>query len=338
MTNMSLSKKEVSAEGRLHWLDEELRQAKAALQKIEHELGQALVQIRNLDSGLRKLDDSIGDAAGAGAALPGINDGIRQLRDQADRLQDRQNELAGRTEEVGRQHQSDLERERQERAVVLKQADTAARSVGQFEGRVQLLEESLRHLEEAVAELRLSHDALGRDIEELTNRGARNLETALRLEHEFDAFAGEIEELRKRDGELEERVSLYEERIRREEERVNKFEAHLSLPLDIKEQLDRARFERQQMSERLGKMESSAADLSERTAEFIQGLALVDQRAQAQAGRLLEMGEEMREQRETVFDQLKRLVRTTERQRRRQAEALAQEIKELSRNEFDSEQ
>jgi chromosome segregation ATPase len=200
------------------------------------------------------------------------------------------------------------------------------------------MEESLRHLEEAVAELRLSHQTLGRDIEELTNRGARNLEAGLRLKQQLEALVGDIEELRKRDGELEEKVTLFEERIGHQTERVEKFEAQLSLSLEIKEQLDRARFERQQMSERLGKMESSAAELSERTAEFIQSLALVDQRAQAQAGRLLEVGEEMREQRETVFGQLNRLVRTTERQRRRQAEALAQEIKELSRNELNSEQ
>ena len=335
---MRVEKKEASAEGRLQWLDEELGKIKAAVQKVEHELKQALTQIRNLDSGLSKLEQGGGDAGGAAAALTGIQEEIRQLRSQTDGLQDRQNIIAGRTEEQIRKRQSDLERERQERADVLKRTEAAATSVGQFESRVQLLEESLRRFEEAVAELRLGQQALSRDIEELTSRGARNLETALRLEHQLDALAGDAEALRKRDGELEERVSLYEEKTRREAERVDKFEAHLSLPLEIKEQLDRARFERQQVSERLVKVEASADGLTDRTAEFVQGLARLDQRTQGQATRLLEIAEDLKQQREAVFDQLKRLTHTIERQRRRQAEALAQEIKELSRSELNREQ
>lgn len=335
---MRVEKKEASAEGRLQWLDEELGKIKAAVQKVEHELKQALIQTRNLDSGLRKLEQAGGDAGGAAAALTGIQEEIRQLRSQTDRLQDRQSIIAARTEEQGRKQQSDLERERQERADVLKRTEAAATSVGQFESRVQLLEESLRHFEEAVAELRLGQQTQSRDIEELTSRGARNLETALRLEHQLDALAGDAEALRKRDGELEEKLSLYEEKTRREAERVDKFEAHISLPLEIKEQLDRARFERQQVSERLVKVEASADGLTERTAEFVQGLARLDQRTQGQATRLLEIAEELKQQREAVFDQLKRLTHTIERQRRRQADALAQEIKELSRSELNREQ
>ena len=333
---MSIDKQETSAESRLQWLDEELRQAKAALHKVEHELEQALNQIWNLDSGLRKLEESSGGSGGVTAALPGIQEEIRQLRSQGDKLQDRQNALAGRSEEMGRQQQADLERERQERAALLKQAEVAARSVGQFESRIQLLEESLRHVEESVAELRLSHQTLTRESEELTNRGARNLETALRLEHQAAGLAGEVEALHKRDGEIEDRLNLFEERAHRGEERIDKVEGHLSLSLEIKEQLDRGRFERQQIAERLGKLETSAGELVERTAEFIQSLARLDQRTQGQAGRIMEIAQDLQQQRETVVDQIKRLVRTMERQRRRQAEALAQEIKELGRSEFAS--
>ena len=334
---MRVEKKEASTESRLQWLDEELRQAKAALHKVEHELKQALDQIWNLDNGLHKLEESVGGSGGA-EAIPGVQVGMRELRSQVDRLQDRHNELSGRAEELGRQQQSELERERQERVALLTQTEAAARSVGQFDSRVQRLEESLRHVEEAVAELRLSQNAQVNEVEEIASRSARNLETALRLAHRLDALATDIEALHKRDGELEEKVNLYEERVHREEERVDKFERELSLPREIKEQLDRERFERQQMIEHLAKMESSTTALSERTAEFIQGLARLDQRTQRQADRLMELAEEARQQRETVFEELKRLVLTMERQRRRQLEALAQEIKELKPGDFKAEQ
>jgi chromosome segregation ATPase len=334
---MGPQKQETTAQSRLQWLDDELRQAKADIHKMEHELGQALNQIWSLDSGLRKLEESIGDSRGAAAALPGIQEDIRQLRSQSDRLQDRQNDLAGRAEESSRQQQAELGRERQERASVLSQAEAAARSVGQFESRLRLLEESQRHLEEAMTALRSDHETLTHDMEELRSRSARNLEATMRLEHQIDSLATEAEAFHKRDGELEDRMNLYEEKVRQEGERVDKFEGHLNLPLEIKEQLERSRFERQQISERLGKLEASAGQLLEGTAEFVQGLARLDQRTQAQATRQLEMTEELRRHRETAGEQLQRLVRVMERQRRRQAEALAQEIKELGRSDLNPE-
>ncbi|MEE8347241.1 MAG: hypothetical protein V3S20_07845 [Dehalococcoidia bacterium] len=335
---MSIQKQEMSVESRQQWLDEELRRANAALHKVEHELEQALNQIFNLDSGLRKLEESIGDAAGVVTALPGIHEVIRELRSQVDRLQDRQNVLASQGEEAGRMQRADQERERRERATLLSQTEMAARTVNQFESRIQLLEESLHHVEEAVAAVHLAQETLARDTEELRSRGDRNLETALRLEHEIGAITAEIEALQKRDGEIEEKVNLYEEKVHRQDERAEKLEEHLSLPLEIKEQLDRARFERQQLTERLGKLETHANALTERTAEFVQGLSRVDQHTQGQTARLLEIAEDVREQREAVSEQMKRLVQTMGRQRRRQAEALAQEIKELNRSELNSKQ
>ena len=91
---MSVKKKEASTENRLQYLDEELREAKAALHKVDHELKQALDQIWNLDSGLHKLEESVGDSGGADA-FPAVQEEVRELRSQVDRLQDRHNELAG---------------------------------------------------------------------------------------------------------------------------------------------------------------------------------------------------------------------------------------------------
>lgn len=331
---MAPQKQGAAAQSQLELLDEELRQAKADLHKVQHELEQALNQIWNLDGGLRKLEESIGDAHAVTAALAAVQEDVRQLRSQGDRLQGRQNDLAAQADELGRQRQAEIGRERKERASVLSQAEAAARSVGQFESRMRLLEESQRRLEEAVAALRQAHETLAHDMEEMNSRGARNLEAASRLEHQLDSQASEIEALHKRHGELEDRMRLHEEKIRQEGERLDKFEGDLSLPLEIKEQLDRSRFERQQISERLGKLEASTDELLGRTAEFVHGLARLDQRTQAQAGRHLEMAEDLRRQREIVGDQLQRLVRIIERQRRRQAEGLAQEIKELARSDF----
>jgi chromosome segregation ATPase len=330
---MSVEKTEAAAESRLQWLDEELREAKAALHKVEHELEQALSQIWNLDTNLRKLEKASGDREGASTLLGSMQEDIRQLRGQADKLQERQNAQAARAEELSRQQQSDLEKDRQERATLLSQTETAGRTVGQFDSRVQLLEDSLRKVDEGVAGVRLGQETLRRDIEELINRTARNLEAATRLDHLVDGLAKEVEALYKRDVEVLEKVSLAEERVQNAEERLSKFEETLKLPLEMKEQLDRGRFERQQLAERLNRLEALATQISEQTAEYVQGLARVDHRSQALTARVEEIGEAMRGEQEALLEQMKRLLKTMERQRRRQVDALTQEIKELSRSE-----
>lgn len=327
-----------TGETQAQWLEDELRQTKAALHKVEHELEQALQQIWNLDSGLSRLEQSIGDARGIAAQLPALQEELRQSRALAERLQDRQNDLAAKTEELGRQQQSELERDRQDRAALLARADASSRTVDQFDSRVRLLEESLRKIEEALGQVKLGQEALLRDMEEIGSRNARNLEAVLGLEHALGKLGGDIEELQRWDAEIVEKVNVGEERLRRQEERFDKLEGNLELPVKIKEELDRARFERQQMVERLGKLETAATEILGRTAEFVQALARQDNRGQAHGGQLMELEEQMRQQREAMTDQVKRLVRTIERQRRRQADALAEEIKELGRNEFSADE
>lgn len=328
------SKPEAAPESSARYVDDELRQAQADLNKVQHELEQALTQIWNLDSGLRKLEESVADARGLAAALPGLQEDIRQLRTEADRVLERQNELAARSEEQARQQQGDMERERQERSNIVSQVEAALRSLEQFEARVRLVTDAIRRTEESIAGLRLAHETLTRTLEEIDSRGARNLEAIGRVEQRLDALVEEIESLRQRDTELDERISLSDERVRRQEERLAEIHDQLSLSMEIKEQLDRSRFERQHIVERLTKIETITTELVERTSEFVQGLSRVDRHSQTQAGRVMELAEDLRQHRETINEQLKKLIGMMERQRRRQAEALAQEIKELSRSEL----
>ena len=47
----------------LQWLEEELREAKARLHKVEHELDQALKQVWSLEADQRKLAEALSAAA-----------------------------------------------------------------------------------------------------------------------------------------------------------------------------------------------------------------------------------------------------------------------------------
>lgn len=326
------------AEGQVEWLEDELRQTKAHLHKVEHQLEQLLNQVWNLEGNLRRVEETMNAVGVAGAALPGLQEELRQVKDQIARLNDRHTAFANRAEEVGRQRQAEVERERQERAALVKQVENLAKGVGQYDSRIQAVEDSGRHLDEDVGNLRLSHKNLVRDLEELTSRAARNLEAALRAEQEIGRVTGEQDSLHQNGLVLAERLNLLLAQLQRDEGRLDKLESYLDLPQEIKDQMNRGRFEREQMAERLTSLERSTGELLEQTREFTEGVARLQVRSDHHGSALLAMTEELRQHRQLVADQLKRLARVMERQRRRQAESLAEEIKELSRSEFKPEE
>jgi len=129
-------------DGQVEWLEEELRQTKAHLHKVEHQLEQLLSQVWNLEGSLRRVEETNNGASVAGAALPGLQEELRQAKDQVARLNDRHTAFANRSEEVGRQRQAETERERQERAALVKQVENLAKGVGQFDSRIQAVEDS----------------------------------------------------------------------------------------------------------------------------------------------------------------------------------------------------
>jgi hypothetical protein len=175
-------------------------------------------------------------------------------------------------------------------------------------------------------------------MDEMTSRNSRNLEAALRVEQEVGRVSAEQDSLHQQALLLSERLSLLLAQLQRDEQRLEKLESYLDLPQEIKDQMNRGRFEREQMAERLAAIERSTGELLEQTQEFKEGVARLQVRSDHHGSALLAIAEELRQQRQAVSDQLKRLTRIMERQRRRQAESLAEEIKELSRSEFKPEE
>ena len=318
------------------WPEGELREANARLHKLEQALEQALKRVSSLDADLRKVMETLSTTGAAIAALPGLKEEMRQLRDQISRVQDRQTALANRTEEAFRRNQAEAERDRQEIATLINQLEALTRGIAQYEGRFQALDEASRHAEEGVAGIHLAHQGLARDLGELSSYSARSLEATVRLEHELGRALGEIEARRKEDEALDERLKLAQEQGRRQSERLDKLETVAAFLQEAKELFRKATFERGQLAERLGTVERASNELAERVQEFVQGLARLDQRSQAQATQLLTMAEELREIGEQTKGQIRRLLQAITRQRRRQAEALTQEIKELSQGELAS--
>lgn len=316
------------------WLDAELREAKARLHKLEGELDQALKHVWAMDADLRKLTEALAASGSVAATLVTLREEVRQLHDQSGRLQDRQAALGNRMEELVRSSQAAAARDRNELAAISKQVEALGRAIGQYESRMQAMEDVARHLEEEIAGVRLASQGIERAQEEMATRVARLHETSVRLEQEAGRVAAEVEKLKKVDEELLDHLRLQAEQSRRLSERLDKVEPILAFPDEAREALHRAALEREQLTQRLAVMERLAADISEQAKEFTQTAARLDQRHQHLTAQVMQVTGQLQEVAEQTSGQTKRIFQVLVRQRKRQADTIVQEIKELSHGEL----
>src|SRR5207247_2002488 len=103
------------------------------------------------------------------------------------------------------------------------------------EPRAKIIDETVRRVEEEVAGMRLTNQAIDRAMEEMTTRAARTHEATLRLDQETSRAAAELARLEKTDDSLVERVAAYNDQLRRAFERLDKLESLATFADEVRE-------------------------------------------------------------------------------------------------------
>jgi chromosome segregation ATPase len=320
--------------GTAEWVDNELRETKARLHKIESELAQSLKQTYGLEAEVRKLMEALAVSGSVEAALQAFREEVRQLRGQVGRVEDRQSSITARVEQVINQRQAESSRGQQDLALLAKQMEAANRVIEQFDTRTKTLEEIARHIEEEVAGIRLQNAAQDRMAEDTNSRAARTHEATLRLDQEFGRFAGQIEKLEKSDESLSERMTVFAEQLRRSMERLDKLETLITFAEETTEAMAKADYDRDQLTSRIAHVEHLIGEIAQHTEEFVQSLARLDQRSQTQLSELTALAGRLQDLTDQTKAGLKKVYQVFLRQRRRRSEALNQEIKELTAGEL----
>lgn len=327
--------REPERESTPEWLESQLRETKARLHRVEGELSQALKRFWSLDADVKKMREAASSAPAAGV-IQNSREEVRQFRDMVSRIQDRQTALTNRLDQVTRQHATGPGRDRPELGLLARQVEALSRSIEQQDARMKALEEMARRAEEDVAGERLARQGFERTLTEMSTRMDRIHENVLRVDQQSASSAAGLEKLQADDETLADRLKLVGEQARRTAERLDKLENTIGLPDEVRDALKSAAFEREQMIQRLSAVEEVAAEIAERMQEFVQGIARLEQRGQQQAGQLLSLGAQLQDLHEQLGGALKRVYQVLLRQRRRRAEALAAEIKEMSQGELHS--
>lgn len=315
------------------WLERELRDTRARLHKVEAELEQSLKRTWTLESDVKRLSEIASQSGSAASVVTGLREELRQVQDQLGRMQDRQTAIANRAEEALRQRSAGDGRDKHDIGAVAKQIDAVGRKVEPYESRIQFIEEALRKYEEDVSGVRLSNASLDRVVEEIGTRANRALETASRLEQSVANHGGDVSSLKKADESFDERVKFILEQVHRAADRIEKLEEFASFPDEARELIHRSTSERELLAQRMALIEKMAGELSERTQTLGHNLAKVESRQHVQNAQVVDLAGQVHETAEQLLGQLKRFNQLLLRQRRRQLDTLAAEIKELGHSE-----
>jgi len=316
------------------WVDQELREAKARLHKIESDLSQALKQSFGIEGEVRKLMEAMAVSGSVESALQAFREEVRQLRGEVSKVEDRQASIAGRVETIANQRQSESSRDKQELGVLTKRMEAATRVIEQFDSRVKALEDIARHVEEEVAATRLQNAAIDRVMEEWNARTSRSHDASLRLEQEFSRLSGQLERLEKTDEAVAERVAAVIEQVRRLTDRADRLDSLATFADETSEALQKVNYDREQLAQRVSQVEHLISEITSSAEEFGLALARLDLRSQNQLSELNALATRLQDLTDQTKAGLKKVYQVFLRQRRRASEALNQEIKELTAGEL----
>ncbi|MFQ5472296.1 MAG: hypothetical protein ACE5FA_05350, partial [Dehalococcoidia bacterium] len=289
--------------------------------------------IWSVDADVRTLTETVSSSGDASTAVDKLREELRRQADGLERQKDRHNELANHVDETLRQRRSESGRDRQDLSAISKQIEGVERSTAKYDARIQALDEAMRHNEEQIASVKLFEQGLERSITELVTKAEKADETTNRIGGETAQLFGQLEKLQQEQAQIQERMALMQEQVRRLLERVDKLDDIAEFPNEVKELIERASFERDQLSQRLNIIDRIAEEATERVQAIQQAVALIEQRSHNQAAELTEIARHLQELDEQTGAELRKIIKVTLRQRRRQVEALSQEIRELSKGE-----
>ena len=318
----------------LPWLEEEVRQAKALVHKLQQEVEQTSNQAWVLSQGLQKAEDLLATMSAQFVALPQLQDEVRQLKEQVGRLHERLLASQGRMEETVRQQQTAMEREREERSASTRRLEAAEKLTQSYEGRVLAIEEGQRRIRDDISLLQKRAVELDKGLEEVAGKAARHSEAVKRLEQESSRVHAELDALAKQDSALSERLQLYGEQARRTDEQVTVIGADRVVRQELADAQTHWRGEQQRLSDKLKALEQTLGEIRQRAEDQGRALELIESKAATQMERVSLFQQQIRDHRQQVAEFLRKLTQFEERQKRRQLASVEQELKEIKQRDL----
>lgn len=313
----------------VQWLEEEQRQGKALVFKVQQELEQVQGGLWSLGDRLNAVEGAIGAVMAHGSRVARLEEDLRQTRELVERIQthlDREQQDLSAEE---RQLQAELARERVARSEVQQRQEQFAREQTAQREKLQALEDANRRRQEELFKLEQALDPLRGQDEQLANRIASSQEQVKRLEQSLEELRQEQRSLQAQDEVAQGRLMHLSDQVRRLEHQEPLLELDQKLTNAITEQADLHRVERQRMERGIVEIQAAYEQYRATLDDLQQQVLQLHGKSQSTAQHLEQLRELLWELRGDLGEQLGAIATGEEQHRRRQIAELEQQIKEL---------
>lgn len=314
----------------VEWLEEEHRQHKAGVFKLQQLLEQVQSALWTLSDRVNTVEGSITAVAGLGARVARVEEEARLARDQGERLESRIEAAREGLAKEERARAAQREQDRQERAELGKKQEALERGHGAIVERIQAAEELARRRQGDIFQVNHALDAL-RDQDEKLNALIAAQQTQLKHQiQEIEAAQHVLQSVQAQDEIFQSRIQHLAEQMRRLEsqEELHGVEERFTQLLSEQGELhkvERMRLERSMVEVQMGyeQHRSNADDLR-------QELIHLQGRLQSMGEHLDHVRESLWEFRNEIIDHFNAVAGVEEQRRRRQLAETEQQIKELA--------
>jgi len=329
MTTMDPNSEARSAHDALSWLQNEMVQSKSHLAKLYQQGDQVQAAIADLNEKLRDMEGRLREFGAKVVGLPQMAEQVRQLAGLLDRIQDTEVLIDTKFEMLERTLGEERTRDQAEKNDLYRRTQDLERRAELLHERQSALDENVRRVQEEIGRTHVQGQSVGQRLDALETKAARSLDAITRIEQTHGDIEAAIRALRREDDVLAERARLAHEIAARLEAELHQESEELRvLPL-LQERVELLRAERQRLEDRTSRAEEQIADLQTRVEREEDVTAHVDVRLRAQESRVDHVHASTLDYRRMLNEQLLKMNQLLERMRRREAEELERQAKEL---------
>lgn len=314
----------------VEWLEEEHRQHKASVFKLQQLIEQVQASLWTLGDRVNTVEGAINTVAGQGARVARVEEDTRQAREQLERLEGR---IDGVREVLTREERvrtADAERERLERTELAQRMDAIERAQSAHLDRIQAAEEVARRRQEEMFGFNHGLDQAREADEKLASQ---IISQQAQLKHQLQAIEDvqhAVRSLQSQDEVFQGRVQHLGEQMRRLESQEELRVVEARLVQALSEQGELHKVERLRMERSIVEVQMAFEQYRSNADDLHQEMIHLQGRIQSMTDHLDHVRESLWELRNEIVEHFTAIAGMEEQRRRRQLTEMEQQLKELA--------
>ncbi len=313
----------------LAWLEDEWRQVKTHLAGLDQQGNRAQGVVDDMVARLHGVEELFNAVRAEVQRIPALEEGLRQARDQASRLEARQADQDLRYERLQRVLETETQNLQQVVAEVRQRWETFRPDFETAVAKMGALEEMERRRLEPLTGLTQRQEELTRDVENLDASVRLASEQARRAEESLEGVWTELENMRSQDEVALSRVQMSLALSRQVEERVEEVLREADFRRSLAERIEVQRVEQHRIMGQLAELEQRLDRQIERLEEQTSQVRDTSLKTREAFDKILEIRQQIWEQQDQLRDQVAALVQWEEQVRRKGIGDLEGQIRDL---------